>query len=57
MGLFILGFHISIGEKTSNETDKGLSVLPTVEIILQKHLAGSVALTTLKNIWRYQGRT
>lgn len=49
MGLFFLGFHISVGEKTSNETDKGLSILPTEEIILQKHLAGSVALTTLKN--------
>lgn len=48
MGLFILGFHISVGEKPSNETDKGLSVFPTEEIILQKHLAGSVALTTLK---------
>lgn len=36
MGLFFLGFHISVGEKTSNETDKGLSILPTEEIILQK---------------------
>lgn len=50
MGVFILGFHISAGEKTSNEIDKGLSILPTEEIILQKHLAGSVPLTTVKNI-------
>lgn len=56
MGVFILGFQISAGEKTSNEIDKGLSILPTEEIILQKHLAGSVPLTTVKNIWRYQGR-